>query len=95
MTAGMRARRVVPLNFEAPLQPVKLTEVLIFITKQQTLSLPSWPQVSQNSILTYDGVVVLMQLSAGALMSSHEHDLETTTLSLTAMIKIRDIKKVD
>jgi hypothetical protein len=31
----------------------------------------------------YDGVVVLMQLSAAALMSSHEHDRETTTLSLT------------
>lgn len=44
---------------------------------------PSWPHVSQNSVLMYDGVDVLIQLSGGALMSSQEHDRETTTLSLT------------
>lgn len=44
---------------------------------------PSWPHVSQNSVLIYDGVVVLMQLSAGALMSSQEQDREMTILSLT------------
>lgn len=63
MTAGMRARRVAPLNLDAPLHP-------------------SCPQVSQNSVLIYDGVVARMHWSAGALMSSHEHDLEMTTLSL-------------
>lgn len=87
MTAGMRARRVAPLNFDAPLQPEKLTEVSLFIDYREIdLFIPSWPQVSQNSVLMYDGVVVRMQLSAGALTSSHEHDLETTTLSLTVMI---------
>ena len=44
---------------------------------------PSWPHVSQNSVLIYDGVVVLIQLSAGAFMSSHEQDREMTILSLT------------
>lgn len=68
MTAGIRARRVAPLNLDAPLHP-------------------SCPHVSQNSVLMYDGVVVRMQLSAGALISSHEHDLETTTLSLTVKRK--------
>lgn len=66
--AGIRTRRVAPLNLVAPLQP-------------------SCPQVSQNSVLMYDGVLVLMQLSAAALTSSHEHDLETTTLSLTVNMK--------
>lgn len=53
------------------------------IKNSKKILLPSCPQVSQNSVLMYDGVVVLIQLSAGALMSSHEQDLETTTLSLT------------
>lgn len=44
---------------------------------------PSCPQVSQNSVRMYDGVDNRMQLSAGALISSHEHDLDTTILSLT------------
>lgn len=44
---------------------------------------PSWLHVSQNSVLMYDGVEARMQLSAGAFMSSHEHDLEMTTLSFT------------
>ena len=44
---------------------------------------PSCPHVSQNSVRMYDGVDNRMQLSAGALISSHEHDLETTILSLT------------
>lgn len=68
MIAGIRTRRVAPLNLVAPLQP-------------------SCPQVSQNSVLMYDGVLVLMQLSAAALTSSHEHDRETTTLSLTVSKK--------
>lgn len=46
---------------------------------------PSCPHVSQNSVLMYDGVDVLIQLSAGALMSSHEQDREMTILSLTVM----------
>lgn len=48
---------------------------------------PSWPHVSQNSVLIYDGVDVLIQLSAGAFMSSQEQDLEITILSLTVGIK--------
>jgi hypothetical protein len=43
---------------------------------------PSCPQVSQNSVLIYDGVVSRMHESDGALTSSYAHDLDTTTLSL-------------
>lgn len=88
MTAGMRTRRVAPLNFDAPLQPVGVSWENVKVNKCQIGNIsPSWPQVSQNSVLMYDGVVVRMQLSAGALMSSQEHDLETTTLSLTVKLK--------
>jgi len=48
---------------------------------------PSWPHVSQNSVLIYDGVVVLIQLSGGAFMSSQEQDREMTILSLTVEIE--------
>jgi hypothetical protein len=61
---GMRASKVAPVNFDAPLQP-------------------SGPQVSQNSVLMYDGVAVRMQLSGAALMSSNEQLREMTTLSPT------------
>lgn len=52
---------------------------------------PSWPQVSQNSVLMYDGVDILIQLSGDALTSSTPHDLETTTLSLT----VREREKIN
>jgi len=45
---------------------------------------PSVVQVSQNSVLMYEGVVVWRHLSAAASTSSHEHDREMTILSLTA-----------
>jgi hypothetical protein len=44
---------------------------------------PSCPQVSQNSVLMYEGVCCLMHWSGCALASSNAHDLDTTILSLT------------
>jgi len=48
---------------------------------------PSVVQVSQNSVLMYEGVGVVMQLLAGAFTSSKEHDREMMILSLTANLR--------
>lgn len=46
---------------------------------------PSCPHDSQNSVLTYDGVVDVMQLSAAAFTSSHEQDREMISFPLTVI----------
>lgn len=44
---------------------------------------PSVEQVSQNSVLMYDGVLLFRHSSFGAFTFSQKHDREMTYLSLT------------